>query len=36
LPFWPSTNRLRSNFVAARLAETEDRDLQLPYPGNIG
>jgi hypothetical protein len=36
LPFWLSTSRLRSNFVAARLAETEDRDQQLRYPGNVG
>jgi hypothetical protein len=32
LPFWPSTSRLRSNFVAAEPPGTEDRDQQLRYP----
>src|SRR6266436_5084828 len=36
LPFWLSTSRLRSNFVAAELPGTEDRDQQLRYPGNVG
>jgi hypothetical protein len=36
LPFWLSTRRLRSNFVAADPAGTEDRDQQLRYPGNVG
>ena len=36
LPFWLSTSRLRSNFVAAEPAGTEDRDQQVRYPGNVG
>src|ERR1700730_4532841 len=36
LPFWLSTSRLRSNFVAAEPPGTEDRDQQLRYPGNVG
>jgi hypothetical protein len=32
LPFWLSTSRLRSNFVAAEPPGTEDRDQQLRYP----
>src|SRR6266436_4960108 len=36
LPFWPSTSRRRSNFVAAEPPGTEDRDQQLRYPGNVG
>jgi hypothetical protein len=36
LPLWPSTSRLRSNFVAAEPPGTEDRDQQLRYPGNVG
>jgi hypothetical protein len=36
LPFWLSTSRLRSNFLAADLPGMEDRDQQLRYPGNVG
>src|ERR1700680_2358763 len=36
LPFWLTTSRLRSNFVAAEPPGTEDRDQQLRYPGNVG
>jgi hypothetical protein len=32
-PFWLPTGRLRSNFVAARLVETEK---QTGNPGNVG
>jgi hypothetical protein len=36
LPFWLSTSRLRSNFVASEPPGTEDRGQQLSYPGNVG
>jgi hypothetical protein len=35
-PFWLPTGRLRSNFVAARLAETENLTHQPGNPGNVG
>jgi hypothetical protein len=34
-PFWLSAGRLRSNFVAAGLAETEHRDQSIGNPGNV-
>ena len=34
--FWPPTGRLRSNFVVARRAETENRAQRLRYPENVG
>src|ERR1700674_1382768 len=36
LGFWLPTGRLRSNFVAARLAETETRTRQTGNPVNVG
>jgi hypothetical protein len=35
LPFWLSTSRLRSNFVAADLPATEDLVQQAGNPGNV-
>jgi hypothetical protein len=34
--FWLSARRLRSNFVAARLAETENRTQHTGNPENVG
>ena len=34
--FWLPTGRLQSNFVVARLAETENRAQRLRYPENVG
>jgi len=36
LPFWLSTSRLRSNFVATEPPRDGRRDQQLRYPGNVG
>jgi hypothetical protein len=35
-PFWLSAGRLRSNFVAARLAETENCSQPNVNPGDVG
>jgi hypothetical protein len=35
-PFWLSTGRLRSNSVAAHLAETENRTQPTGNPENVG
>jgi hypothetical protein len=35
-PFWLSTGRLRSNSVAAHLAETENRTQLIGNPENVG
>jgi hypothetical protein len=34
-PFWLPTGRLRSNFVAARFAETENPTQQTGNPENV-
>ena len=36
LPFWLSTSRLRSNFVAADPPATEDQVQQAGNPENVG
>jgi hypothetical protein len=36
LPFWLSTSRLRSNFVAAAPPATEDQVQQARNPENVG
>jgi hypothetical protein len=36
LPFWLSTSRLRSNFVAAAPPATEDQVQQAGNPENVG